>query len=205
MESREWRGRGVSDSRLVSIAAAVRAQTPTVAERDEPFWESAVVLLLREAQNGVPEMLFIKRAVREGDPWSGQVALPGGRRDQGEADLADTAVRETREEIGIDIRAHGEMIGALNELRPRTPLLPPVIVRPYVATLAVTPSIVYSDEVASHFWVPLDVLFDPANTRNTRVQTRGMFWIWRDAIHYDEHLIWGLTEVILRTFERVTR
>lgn len=193
------------DSRLAHIAAAVRAHAPTVAERDEPFWESAVVLLLREGKGGVPEMLFIQRAVREGDPWSGQVALPGGRRDDGEPDLADTALRETMEETGIDIRAHGELIGPLDELRPRTPVLPPVIVRPFVATLATTPSIVLSDEVASHFWVPLDVLFDPANTRKTRVRTRGAFWIWRDAIHIDEHLIWGLTEVILRTFARVTR
>jgi len=194
----------MNESRLTRIARAVRAQTPTVAERDEPFWEAAVAMVLRE-RNGAVEMLFIKRAVHEGDPWSGQVGLPGGRRDDGEADLADTVVRETREELGLDIHVHGELIGALDELRPRTPLLPPVIVRPYVAILRDTPAFVLSSEVASHFWVPLSALFDPANTRNTRVQTRGTFWMWRDAIHYDAHVIWGLTERILRTFQEVAR
>lgn len=195
----------VSEPRLFRIASAVRAHTPIVAERDEPYWEAAVAMVLREAKPGAVEMLFIRRAVQEGDPWSGQVALPGGRRDEGEADLADTAVRETREEMGFDIRAHGELIGALDELRPRSPVLPPVIVRPYVAVLAATPPITLSTEVASHFWVPLDALFDPANTKNTRVQTRGTFWMWRNAIHYNDQVIWGLTERILRTFEEVTR
>ena len=195
----------VSESHLSRIAHAVRAHTPTVAERDEPFWESAVAMVLRERKPGAVEMLFIKRAVRENDPWSGQVALPVGRRDDGETDLADTAVRETLEELGFDLRAHGELIGALDELRPRTPVLPPVIIRPYVATLTGTPLLKLSDEVAAHFWVPLEVLFDPANTRNIRVQTRGMFWMWRDAIHYDGQVIWGLTERIVRTFQEVTR
>ena len=195
----------MTGSTLVHIAAAVRAHTPTEAERDEPFWESAVVLLLREGKRGAIEMLFIQRAVRDGDPWSGQVALPGGRKDEGEADLADTVIRETREETGIDIRVHGELVGALNELRPRTPVLPPVIIRPYVATLAGSPPFVPSAEVAGHFWVSLDALADQANTRSTRVQTRGMFWMWRDAIHYDGKVIWGLTERIIRTFEEVTR
>ena len=51
--------------------------------------------------------------------------------------------------------------------------------------------------------VPGLELFDPANAKRTRVLTRGTFWIWRDAIHWREHVIWGMTEVILRTFQRV--
>ena len=89
-------------------------------------------------------------------------------------------------------------------MRPRTPVLPPVIVRPYVATLASMPPLVFSDEVAGHFWMPIDALFDRANLRRTRVLTRG-FWMWRDAIHYEGHVIWGLTERIIRTFEEVAR
>jgi 8-oxo-dGTP pyrophosphatase MutT (NUDIX family) len=189
---------------LDRIAAAVRARTPAYAERDEPFWEAAVALVLRERTGKGAEMLFIQRAVREGDPWSGQVALPGGRRDDDENDLAVTVVRETREETGIDIRAQGELVGPLDELRPRTPVLPPVIVRPYVARLDPSVEPATSDEVAGFFWAPLTALFDPANTRNTRVRTRGAFWIWHDAIHYEGQVIWGMTQRIVKTLQEVT-
>ncbi len=189
---------------LDRIAAAVRAREPSYAERDEPFWEAAVALVLRDAASG-PEVLFIQRAVREGDPWSGQVALPGGRRDEGENDLAVTVLRETREETGIDIRAQGELIGPLDELRPRTPVLPPVIVRPYVALVAPATRPATSDEVAGFFWAPLTALFDPANTRKTRVRTRGAFWIWHDAIHYEGQVIWGMTQRIVKTLQEVAK
>jgi len=157
-------------------------------------------MILRELPGRPIEVLFMKRAEREGDPWSGQVAFPGGRRDRNEGDLAETVVRETLEETGIDLKAHGELIGALDELRPRTPVLPPVIVRPYVARLDSDLPMTPSDEVASLFWSPLDTLADPANTRATRVQARGKFWMWHDAIHYDGHVIWGMTERIIRAF-----
>lgn len=185
--------------RIARIAAAVRALTPAHAERDEPYWEAAVAMVLRSAPSGT-ELLFVQRAVVDGDPWSGQIGLPGGRRDPGEPDLLDTVVRETREETGIDLRAQGEVIGALDELRPRTPTLPPFIVRPYVARLDVEPPLVLSDELAGHFWAPLDAIFDPASTRPTRVSGRGVT-MWRDAIHYDGRVIWGLTERILRMLQ----
>lgn len=56
-------------------------------------------------QNGDPEILFIKRAGRAGDRWSGHTALPGGRRDPGDESDLTAAVRETREEIGLDLDA----------------------------------------------------------------------------------------------------
>lgn len=189
---------------LNNIADAVRARIPAYAERDEPYWEAAVAMVLRESPKAGTEMLFINRAKRDGDPWSGQVALPGGRRDEGEGDLAETVVRETREELGIDLRAQGEVFGPLDELRPRTPVLPPVIVRPYVARLEGAPTLVPNHEVAGHFWVPLDRLFDPANLRRTRVMTRG-FWMWRDAIHIEGQVIWGMTEIFVRNLKEVAR
>ena len=194
----------MTDSRLERIAAAVRDRQPVWAPRDEPFWQAAVSLILRDGARGT-ELLFIHRAEREGDPWSGQVALPGGRKDDGESDLSATVLRETLEETGFDLRKHGQLIGPLDELRPRNPVLPPVIVRPYVAVLSAGTALVPSEEVAGHFWAPLDAIFDPANTRSTRVRTRGVFWIWREAIHYDGHVIWGMTERILRIFQEVAR
>src|SRR5262245_2019379 len=114
--------------RLQRIADAIRAYPAVVAERDEPYWEAAVALVIRETGQGALDVLFMKRAAREGDPWSGQVSFPGGRRDKTDADLAATVIRETREETGLDLSTHGELFGALDEIRPRTPMLPPVIV-----------------------------------------------------------------------------
>lgn len=187
---------------ILRIAGAVRARAPKYAERDEPFWEAAVAIVLRETTTPVPEVLFIERAVREGDPWSGQVALPGGRRDEGEGDLLATVIRETMEETGLDLRKQGEVFGPLDEFRTRSPALPPVVVRPFVARINAGLDVAGSDEVSSHFWVPLDALFNPANTRPTRVQARG-FSMWRDAIHYEKKVIWGMTEIIVRTFQEV--
>ena len=56
-------------------------------------------------QQGDPEVLFIKRSARQGDRWSGHVALPGGRRDPTDKDDVAAAVRETREEVGLDLAA----------------------------------------------------------------------------------------------------
>lgn len=190
-------------SRIERIAGLVRGHAPVNAERDEPFIEAAVALVLRELNGGPLEVLFIQRAVRQGDPWSGQIALPGGKKDKEDADLAATVLRETREELGIDLTKDGELIGPLDELRPRTPVLPPVIVRPFVARLQVDAVITPSEEVASAFWAPASELFNPANTRSTRVMARNAFWMWHDAIHWDGKVIWGMTERILRRFREV--
>jgi 8-oxo-dGTP pyrophosphatase MutT (NUDIX family) len=97
-----------ADARLARIALAVQARAPLVAERDEPFFEAAVALVLRTTPAGVIELLFIKRAERHDDPWSGQIALPGGRYDPDDESLEATAVRETFEEVSIDLRRDGD-------------------------------------------------------------------------------------------------
>jgi 8-oxo-dGTP pyrophosphatase MutT (NUDIX family) len=191
-----------ASARVAQIARAVRSHVPMVSERDGTFFEAAVALILRETVDDDVELLFIKRAARDDDPWSGQIALPGGRRDAADASLKETAVRETREEVGLDLRARGAIIGALDELRPRIAVLPPVIVRPYVATISADAIVGPSDEVAGSFWAPLDAILDPASARPTEIlvrQTRTM----RPAIHFQGHVIWGMTENILRRFEAI--
>ena len=148
------------------------------------------------------ELLFIKRATRDDDPWSGQIALPGGRFDMDDDSLEATAVRETFEEVDLDLRAHGAIIGALDEVRPRTPVLPPVIVRPYVAVVGADVALVPSNEVAELFWAPLDRVFDSHATRDTDIVVRE-FTTRRAAIHYRGHVIWGMTEQILRSLATI--
>ncbi|MEP6687797.1 MAG: NUDIX domain-containing protein, partial [Gemmatimonadales bacterium] len=79
-------------------------------------------------------VLLIRRADRAGDPWSGHMALPGGRREETDPDLVATAVRETFEEVGLSL-APADLLGSLDDVVPRTPVLPPIAVRPYVFAL----------------------------------------------------------------------
>jgi 8-oxo-dGTP pyrophosphatase MutT (NUDIX family) len=94
---------------------------------------AAVAAVLRVTHE--PELLFIKRADAPGDPWSGHMAFPGGRHDAVDASLAETAVRETREETAIDIVASGRLVGRLDDLAPRSPMLPRILIRPYIAVV----------------------------------------------------------------------
>jgi 8-oxo-dGTP pyrophosphatase MutT (NUDIX family) len=189
-------------ARLAHIAVALRAHAPTMAQRDPPFFEAAVALILRATAADGIELLFIKRAARETDVWSGQIALPGGRHDPADESLEETAVRETLEEVGLDLRRDGTILGVLDELRPRTPVLPPVIVRPFVATVAPGVSPGMSQEVADLFWAPLDTILAPAVAVETEIEVRGLS-TRRPAIHYGGHIIWGMTERILRNFAEI--
>ena len=143
-----------------------------------------------------PELLFIKRAIVERDPWSGHVAFPGGRIEPGDDTLEDTAIRETQEELALDLRA-GQMLGRLDDLAPRTRSLPPVVVRPYVAVVTPDVTLVPSREVAGTFWVPLEQLRDPG-TQDEHVMTINGVRARFPAYRIDEHLVWGLTERIVR-------
>ena len=78
--------------------------------------QAAVSLVLRTAAE--LEVLLIKRAESERDPWSGHMALPGGRREPGDPDLAGTAIRETAEETGVELEARGWRLGRLAEVSP---------------------------------------------------------------------------------------
>jgi 8-oxo-dGTP pyrophosphatase MutT (NUDIX family) len=155
-----------------------------------------VALIFRAGGTGAPELLFIKRADYPGDPWSGQVAFPGGREEQGDSSLLETAVRETREETGIDLVRDGTVIGTLDDLRPRTVRLPAVIVRPFVAALDDPGELLLSPEVALAFWIPLEALRRAESWRETSVYARGV-QINARGFQHEGHVVWGMTERIL--------
>jgi 8-oxo-dGTP pyrophosphatase MutT (NUDIX family) len=199
---------------LPLLAADLRARPGALESDDGDPARAAVAIVLRATeatgqrpeQRPIPdsrfpipdlEVLLILRATREGDPWSGQVALPGGRRDPEDATLQDTAIRETLEETGIDLSAHGLVLGTLDELRPRTPVLPPIIVTPFVAVVPGDLSIAISDELSDAFWAPWSIFADPTRIDERTVQVRGADWKVSSYV-VGERVIWGMTERMLR-------
>ena len=160
---------------------------------------AAILLALRMRADGEPEVLMIKRADAEGDPWSGHIALPGGRMEPGDHDLAVTAVRETWEETGVDIARDGRLLGFLDDLMPRSPTLAPIVIRPYVALVRANVTMVASHEVAAAFWVPLSELRAPTAWGVGTVHVRGADRRV-SVFRHGEYTVWGLTERVLRQF-----
>jgi 8-oxo-dGTP pyrophosphatase MutT (NUDIX family) len=132
---------------------------------------------------------------------SGQVAFPGGKRDETDADAADTALREAHEEIGLD-RALAEVIGDMPTYKTGTMfIITPVIalVRPDYR-LALN-----AHEVADAFEVPLDFLMDPAHHRRHALELSGVRREWFSMPYSEggkERFIWGATAAMLRNFYR---
>ena len=148
---------------------------------------AATAAVVREGPGGL-EVLLCQRAPRAGDPWSGHISLPGGLLAPQDADLLLCAVRETREEVGLDLRRAGRYLGALDELpaldhRGRRPLR----IAPFVFALDGPARLRVGAEVASTFWMPLE---PPPGVEWVRM--RGVATPWRGWRH-GEHLVWGLT------------
>jgi 8-oxo-dGTP pyrophosphatase MutT (NUDIX family) len=173
---------------------------------DEPkVARAAVALVLAEAAGGV-ELLLIQRAVRDDDPWSGHMALPGGRRDPDDADAVATASRETLEEVGVDLAAGAEVIGRLDELRAVARHRPlDLVISPVVFALQQPVTLQPSPhEVESAIWVPLAFLASP-EANSTYVRSLDGITSEYPAFRYQRYTIWGLTHRILSGFLEVVR
>lgn len=160
-------------------------------------WAAAVALILRDR-----EFLLIRRAHLQGDPWSGQMALPGGRRDPGDDSLLRTAIRETREEVDINLGEDGRLLGCLSVLAPRSRELPAVSILPFVFSLTrpATPN-PRRTEVAEALWVPLSILHRP-DARSVHHHPVAGARITFPALDVDGRTVWGLTHRILEDFRR---
>ena len=153
----------------------------------------AAVALIRVP--GPDAILLIERAVREGDPWSGQMGLPGGHSEPGDPDLVATAIRETLEEVGIALRREA-LVRTLPDVAPRSVIPPPFLVRPFIFEIPERPTLRLSSEVASAVWVEWRALEDPANRQVVPIPMRG---VDRSvpAFVVDGRVIWGMTERVL--------
>ncbi|HEY0970708.1 MAG TPA: CoA pyrophosphatase [Gemmatimonadales bacterium] len=184
---------------VAHLARELVARPGALADAGADVRRAAVALVLRPDPAGGLDILFIRRAEYPGDPWSGQVAFPGGRQEPEDDTLRETAIRETREELALDLLADGLVLGTLDELHPRTPVLPPIVVRPYVFATYAAAELRPSAEVAAAFWAPLDLLRHPDATFEATVTVRGQE-LRVPGVRHLEHVIWGMTERIFRDF-----
>ena len=159
---------------------------------------AAVALVLRDGAAGL-ELLFIRRAEHPLDPWSGQMAFPGGRAEPGDADLAATAARETLEEIGLDLK-DAERLGALDEVRAMARLRPMnLTILPFVYRAPAHPELRLSGEVTSVHWLPLAPLLG-AELRSTMDYVHEGAAVQFPCVRVDEVVIWGLTYRMVLAF-----
>lgn len=165
---------------------------PTLAEAEfEGKSASAVLVLLRPAGGGL-EVLLGKRVRRAGDPWSGHISFPGGHHHAEDGPLLETALRETREEVNLDLRRGAEVLGHLS---PRSPGNDPaMLVVPFVALATDRLEPRPGPEMEVAFWAPLADL--PSSLTTATVQTRvGELRV--PAFRWQGRVIWGLTYRIL--------
>ena len=185
---------------LNGISKELKRRPPVRAERGAYDSEAAVALLLRPTGSGL-EFLAIKRAEHDRDPWSGHMALPGGRREEGDESLWRTAVRETGEEIGVDLENAGRLLGQLDDVYPRTRRIPAIAITPFVVAVGADVVVRTSSEVEYAVWVPLHVVVDEG-ARGTLVHEAAPDREF-PTIEYGGHVIWGLTLGILSQVEEL--
>lgn len=147
-----------------------------------------------------PMVLLTERATHL-STHSGQVAFPGGKRDETDADDAETALREAHEEVGLP-RDMAEVIGTMPTYTTGTQF----IITPVVALVRPDyPMALNPHEVADAFEVPLEFLMNPAHHRRHRFEWAGATREWFSIPYMDgttERFIWGATAAMLRNFYR---
>jgi 8-oxo-dGTP pyrophosphatase MutT (NUDIX family) len=158
---------------------------------------AAVALVLRDAEGG-PEVLFIERATRSGDPWSGHMAFPGGRVDPGDAGGRAAAERETLEEVGISL-AGAERLGRLDDKQGNPATAPKLVISAFVYCVEDPAPPVPNHEVREAFWFPLPDLLDDA--RHVDYETPGELRFPGILVGKPmRHVVWGLTYSFLESF-----
>lgn len=160
---------------------------------------AAVAAVLRYTEPHEPSVLLMRRAVRAGDPWSGQICFPGGKEEAQDPTPLATAMRETREELGLDLVKCSRFLGPLDAVQAMSKgrILPTVIL-PFVFVQTAEATLELGDEAVHAFWLPLraaasgvldaSYLYDPDGA-NMELPC------WR----FEGEVIWGLTFKMLQS------
>lgn len=151
---------------------------------------------------------MIRRTTNPRDPWSGQMAMPGGRQDPTDADAQYAAERETLEEVGVDLKRHGRLIGRLDDVS--------AVAKGRATGLIIAPFVYAIDEEFLHevaeptpnyeveeaVWVPLADL-SSTEFRSTRPYEFGGTRLLLPCWNWHGRVIWGLTYNMLDSLLRI--
>ena len=182
---------------IAALRAALRAHDP----RELAGRRRAAVAIVLHEVDGDPELLFIERAARLGDPWSGQMAFPGGRVDPGDAGARAAAERETLEEVGLDL-AGAELVGRLGDVDAGIRLVAPLVLSAFVYRIDARATLTPNHEVREALWVPVSRLVDPVH----RIDHRWGLARFPGILVGEpgRHVVWGLTYQLVEELLRIS-
>jgi 8-oxo-dGTP pyrophosphatase MutT (NUDIX family) len=190
------RRRSFDPATLADIARILDRHPPVLLDLPG-HTRAAVALILRGGTHGL-EVLFIERAPRAGDPWAGDLGFPGGKEEEADSDPRQSAERETREEVGLDLR-DGRYLGRLSDIAGAHL---PVQVSCFVYGVDDPPPFAMNEEVRDVFWVALADLCAPARHVAAPVRFGGEM-LARPAIRLPQPgkpVLWGITYRLVMQF-----
>ena len=155
--------------------------------------DAAVALLLKLTNQNL-KILLVKRVENPSDPWSGQMAFPGGKRDLKDQNMKQTVIRETLEETRINLASRCRFLGALEKTR--STVRPKLLVVPFVILLEHEPTIILNEELEGYLWVSLEKLQECKGTARFSFGEVPAYLV-------DGNVIWGLTCRILKKFTQI--
>jgi 8-oxo-dGTP pyrophosphatase MutT (NUDIX family) len=178
--------------------ADILSQGPRI-DLSKDFSRASGVALLICGEGSDLELLFIKRAVNPSDRWSGQIAFPGGKREEGDASLMAACLREVHEEIGYELSKE-LWIGSIDDIQARKRgVLLEFYIEPFVFHVLEKPELILSPkEVEKTYWIPLDYLLDKANATTYELTHENLKVSLPGISFPDGEVLWGLSYMMLQ-------
>ena len=181
--------------RLDAVRAALAARDPLRVRGEHAKGQRASVSVLFAGPHDDLQLCLIRRAIRDGDPWSGHMALPGGRTDPGDLTPRDTAQRETFEEVGLDL-SDTEYLGPLDEVALHRPLCGRLAPFAFYVGRELPPLRPEPTEVDEALWFSAAQLWSRGRRTTTRWPLGGRE-IEFPGIEVGAGVVWGLTFRVL--------